>query len=66
MAVNCVCCFVATFYKMKSLEIIITKTRLFKYITKTRLFKYTENLTAKTQKFSDKKNLIFFLFLLKT
>ena len=29
-------------------------------ITKTRLFKYIENLTTKNWKFSDKKNLIFF------
>ena len=35
-------------------------------ITKTRLFKYTENLTTKKWKFSDKKNLIFLIFLLKT
>ena len=35
-------------------------------ITKTRLFKYKENFTAKTWKFSDKKNLIIFIFLLKT
>ena len=35
-------------------------------ITKTRLFKYIENFTSKNIKFSDKKNLIFFIFLLKT
>ena len=35
-------------------------------ITKTRLFKYTENFTRKNGKFSDKKTLIFFIFLLKT
>ena len=35
-------------------------------ITKTRLFKYIENFTSKNWKFSDKKNLIFFIFLLKT
>ena len=35
-------------------------------ITKTRLFKYIENFTTKKWKFSDKKNLIFFIFLLKT
>ena len=34
-------------------------------ITKTRLFKYTENFTTKNWKFSDKKILIFFKFLLK-
>ena len=34
-------------------------------ITKTRLFEYTENFTAKKWKFSDKKILIFFIFLLK-
>ena len=35
-------------------------------ITETRLFKYTENLHTKKWKFSDKKkNLIFFIFLLK-
>ena len=36
------------------------------FITKTRLFKYIENFTSKNWKFSDKKTLIFFLFLLKT
>ena len=37
------------------------------FITNTRLFKYIENFTTKEKKeFSDKKNLIFFLFLLKT
>ena len=36
------------------------------FITKTRLFKYTENFTKKKWKFSDKKILIFFTFLLKT
>ena len=35
-------------------------------ITKTCLFKYTENFTTKKRNFSDKKTLIFFLFLLKT
>ena len=35
-------------------------------ITKTRLFKYTENFTSKNRKFSDKKNLKFFIFPLKT
>ena len=36
-------------------------------ITKTRLFKYTENFTTKQKwKFSEKKNLIVFMFLLKT
>ena len=34
-------------------------------ITKTRLFKYIENFTSRNIKFSDEKNLIFFLFLLK-
>ena len=34
-------------------------------ITKTRLFKHIENFTTKNGKFSD-KNLIFFIFLLKT
>ena len=34
-------------------------------ITKTRLLKYTENFTTKKGKISD-KNLIFFIFLLKT
>ena len=34
-------------------------------IMKTYLFKYTENFTTKKWKFSD-KNLIFFMFLLKT
>ena len=35
-------------------------------ITKTRLFKYTENFTSKKwKKKSDKKILIFFIFLLK-
>ena len=36
------------------------------HITKTRLFKYIENLTSKNSKFSDKKNLVFLIFLLKT
>ena len=36
------------------------------YITKTRLFKYIENFTSKNKKNSDKKNLIFFIFQLKT
>ena len=35
-------------------------------IMKTRLFKYIENFTSKNLKFSDKKTLIFFIFLLKT
>ena len=35
-------------------------------ITKTCLFKYVQNFTSKNWKFSDKKSLIFFLFLLKT
>ena len=35
-------------------------------ITKTCLSKYTENFTTKKGKFSDKKILIFFIFLLKT
>ena len=35
-------------------------------ITKTRLFKYTEHFTTENDNFSDKKNLIFFIFLLKT
>ena len=35
-------------------------------ITKTRLFKCTENFTTKKWKFSEKKNLIFFIFSLKT
>ena len=35
-------------------------------ITKTRLFKYIENFTSKNWKFSDKKTLTFFIFLLKT
>ena len=35
-------------------------------ITKTRLFKYIENFISKNIKFSDKKNRIFFIFLLKT
>ena len=35
-------------------------------ITKTRLFKYTEKFTTKKWKFSDKKTLICFIFLLKT
>ena len=34
-------------------------------ITKTRLFKYIENFTSKNGKFSDKKTLIFFIFLPK-
>ena len=34
-------------------------------ITKTRLFKYTENFTTKNDNFSDKKILIFFIFLHK-
>ena len=35
-------------------------------ITKTRLFKYIENFSSKNLKFSDKKTVIFFIFLLKT
>ena len=35
------------------------------HITKTRLYKYTENFTTKKWKFSDKKILIVFIFLLK-
>ena len=35
-------------------------------ITKTRLFKYIENFTFKNWKFSDKKNQIIFIFLLKS
>ena len=50
-----------TFYYIKvgfkGVKIIITETRLFKYI---------ENFTTKNWKFSHKKNLIFFIFLLKT
>ena len=38
---------------------------VFLIITKTCLFKYTENFTTKKWKFSDKKILIFFTFLLK-
>ena len=34
-------------------------------ITKTRLLKYIENFTSRNIKISDKKNLIFFIFLLK-
>ena len=36
------------------------------FIPKTRLYKYTEKFTTKNWKFSDKKILIFFIFLLKT
>ena len=36
------------------------------FIMKTRLFNYTENFTMKKWKFSDKKILIFVIFLLKT
>ena len=35
-------------------------------ITKTRLFKYIENFTPQNIKFSNKVNLIFFIFQLKT
>ena len=35
-------------------------------ITKTHLFKYIEKFTSKNWKFSDKKPMIFFIFLLKT
>ena len=42
------------------------KSLLSQSITKTRLFKYIENFTSKNIKFSDKKNPIFFIFLLKT
>ena len=38
----------------------------YKDITKTRLFKCIENFSSKNLKFSDKKKLIFFIFLLKT
>ena len=37
-----------------------------KHITKTCLVKYNENFTTKKWKFSDKKILIFFIFVLKT
>ena len=36
------------------------------FITKTRLFKYIENFKTKKWNFSDNKNLLFFIFLLKT
>ena len=43
-----------------------------KFITKTRLFKYIENISSKNRKFPDKnsdifikKNLVFFMFMLK-
>ena len=39
---------------------------LFLFITKTGLFKYIENFTSKNRKCSDKKSLIFFIFLLQT
>ena len=39
---------------------------ILEHIMKTRLFKYTENFTTKKWKFSDKKILVFFLFLLET
>ena len=42
------------------------KKSLWSHITKTLLFKYNKNFTTKKGKFSDKKNLIFFIFLLKT
>ena len=35
-------------------------------ITKTRLFEYIENFTTKKKKIFRQKNLIFFIFLLKT
>ena len=38
---------------------------LFKYVTKTSVFKYIDNFTSKNWKFSDKKTLIFFIFLFK-
>ena len=37
-----------------------------RHVTKTFLFKYTENFTTRKWKFSDKKILIFFIFLLNT
>ena len=40
--------------------------KIFFYITKTCLFKYIENFITKTENFQIKKNLIFFIFLLKT
>ena len=40
--------------------------QMLRYITKTLLFKYIENFTTKKGKISDKKILIFFIFLLKT
>ena len=46
----------------ENLKCMSTKT----VITKTRLFKNTEKFTTKKWKFSDKKTLIFFIFLLKT
>ena len=43
-----------------------TQTKKKKKQKKTRLFKYTENFTTKNDNFSEKKILIFFIFLLKT
>ena len=50
--------------QIKNMFLIYSDNRL--CITKTCLFKYTENFITKKGKFSDKKNLIFFIFLLKT
>ena len=43
-----------------------SETSIPNIITIARLFKYIENFTTKKGKFSDKKYLIFFIFLLKT
>ena len=41
-------------------------TQYIQFIMKTRLLKYVENFTSKNWKFSDKKSLKIFIFLLKT
>ena len=68
--------FLLIFYKTVCYDYPLEASRLPKamkaiaflsYITKTRLFKYIENFVSKKKgKFSEKKNLIFFKFLLKT
>ena len=45
---------------------VIEQSKGLNGITKTRLFKYIDKFTTKNGKLLDKKNLIFFIFLLKT
>ena len=53
-------------YKYMSVSIWVHYRMSEKLITKTRLLKYTENFTTKNDNFSEKKILIFLIFLHKT